>query len=235
MPAVCRFEPDFLRMIVALVGAALYPPDLGSARFIAWSIRHRLIDLLPARYPKAVMMASKAEIRQTFRDRVWSIPASEQAAASQAICDTLLARWRRQPPRAVAAFYPIKGEPAIGPLLEWARRRERLHLPRIVERTLIFHQIEEWVELIEGPHGTREPNPTLLRMNPDFFDLILVPGVAFTSEGQRLGRGGGYYDRFLSTLPPRVRRVGVAFPVQLADSLPVEPHDQAVDEVVVGT
>jgi 5-formyltetrahydrofolate cyclo-ligase len=62
--------------------------------------------------------------------------------------------------------------------------------------------------------------------------VILVPGVAFTRAGQRLGRGGGYYDRLLSALPAKAVRLGVCFELQIVDELPSEPHDMRVDGVV---
>ena len=61
-------------------------------------------------------------------------------------------------------------------------------------------------------------------------DLLLVPGVAFTREGARLGRGGGHYDRLLAA--SRGTSIGLAFDVQLVDDLPLEPHDRGVDLVV---
>jgi len=61
-------------------------------------------------------------------------------------------------------------------------------------------------------------------------DLVIVPGVAFTRGGARLGRGGGHYDRLLSTSP--ATSIGVAFDIQLVDELPTEPHDRGVDLVV---
>jgi 5-formyltetrahydrofolate cyclo-ligase len=65
-------------------------------------------------------------------------------------------------------------------------------------------------------------------------DLILVPGLAFTSEGCRLGRGSGYYDRFLSKIPGTTFKVGVCFDFQFLAELPHEPHDVKMDVVVGG-
>jgi 5-formyltetrahydrofolate cyclo-ligase len=66
---------------------------------------------------------------------------------------------------------------------------------------------------------------------PSEIDCVVVPGVAFSPEGWRLGRGGGYYDATLAALP-RALRVGVAFEVQLVPTVPREPHDVALDAVV---
>lgn len=63
-------------------------------------------------------------------------------------------------------------------------------------------------------------------------DVVVVPGLAFTPDGRRLGRGGGHFDRFLPRLRPGCLTVGVCFTEQLRDDLPTEPHDIAVDLVV---
>lgn len=63
-------------------------------------------------------------------------------------------------------------------------------------------------------------------------DVIVVPGLAFTVDGRRLGQGGGWYDRFLPGLRDHCPMIGVAFEVQIVDELPTEPHDVTLDVVV---
>ena len=63
-------------------------------------------------------------------------------------------------------------------------------------------------------------------------DVVVVPGVAFTAHGARLGQGGGWYDRYLAATRPDCIAVGVCFREQLRDDLPTEPHDVGVDVVV---
>ncbi len=63
------------------------------------------------------------------------------------------------------------------------------------------------------------------------FDLIIVPGVAFDHNGNRLGRGRGYYDRFLNH-PLSVKRIGICFDFQMVDEVPSEPFDIRMDEVI---
>ena len=89
--------------------------------------------------------------------------------------------------------------------------------------------------LRRGEFGVLEPDPDrAARIAPDRLDLVIVPGVAFTAGGARLGRGGGFYDRFLARVPDPTPRVGVAFRCQVFDQIPTEPHDAHVDELVVG-
>jgi 5-formyltetrahydrofolate cyclo-ligase len=68
--------------------------------------------------------------------------------------------------------------------------------------------------------------------DPAAVDVVIVPGVAFTPDGARLGQGGGWYDRFLAGVRPDCTSIGVGFDAQVVDMLPTEPHDVALDGVV---
>lgn len=81
--------------------------------------------------------------------------------------------------------------------------------------------------LLPGPFGAHEPTGGNPAPPPN---LVLVPGLAFDLAGNRLGRGGGFYDRFLETLPlPRPTLCGVCFSCQITPLIPHEPHDARVD------
>lgn len=91
-------------------------------------------------------------------------------------------------------------------------------------------------DLIPGAFGIDEPDPGRCPLIPFAeLDLVIVPGLAFTPAGERLGRGGGFYDRLLSHPDVCARRIGVCFDCQVVDSLPVESHDEGVDVVVTET
>ena len=85
--------------------------------------------------------------------------------------------------------------------------------------------------LVTGPHGIREP-PAGRVVRPKDVRAWLVPGLAFTRNGLRLGYGGGWYDRLLCGTPQSVPKIGVAYGFQVVDALPVEPHDIRLTEVV---
>lgn len=68
--------------------------------------------------------------------------------------------------------------------------------------------------------------------DPELVDVVIVPGIAFTASGDRLGQGGGWYDRFLTRIRPDCMTIGVGFEPQLVDSIPTEPHDRRLDLVV---
>ena len=85
--------------------------------------------------------------------------------------------------------------------------------------------------LRRGPYGIREPvTKELVRLSK--LDVVVVPGVAFDKKGNRLGRGKGYYDRFLKRLPSRTRAIGIAFDFQIVPVVPTFIDDMSVDRVI---
>ena len=89
-------------------------------------------------------------------------------------------------------------------------------------------------DLEKGPYGIKQPRTDNVHtLNTTDFDLVIVPGVAFDRQNNRLGRGGGYYDRFLGKLPSSIPTVGLAFDFQIVNSLPPkEEHDIPVSCVL---
>jgi 5-formyltetrahydrofolate cyclo-ligase len=102
----------------------------------------------------------------------------------------------------VLAFTSLPGEPDTQPLFVWCAATGRL---------------------VAVPEADVEV---------DWPDVVIVPGLAFTAGGHRLGQGGGWYDRFLVEVRDDCTTVGVCFAEQIVESLPVEPHDVEVEHVV---
>jgi len=111
---------------------------------------------------------------------------------------------------------------------------KRVGLPRTEKGSRVLQVIEILDvrrDLERGRFGFKEPLPMLPTIDPSTLDLILVPGRAFDAEGNRLGRGGGYYDRFVAKLRgPRL--VAMAFDCQIVDAVPHESHDRPVDMIL---
>ena len=82
--------------------------------------------------------------------------------------------------------------------------------------------------------GIREPTVADV-VEPKSVYAWIIPGLAFTRGGKRLGYGGGWYDRFLASAPKGAVKVGVAYSFQIVDDLPAEPHDVMLSDVVDGS
>ena len=132
--------------------------------------------------------------------------------------------------RTVAVFAALPDEPATDEVLaRWASTR-RVVLPRVEGDAMRFYACRPDA-LVFGAFGILEPQGE--RPCPaGEIDLVVCPGVAFTADGRRLGRGRGYYDRYLGDPAFRGVRVGVCYAHQLVDDLPVEPHDVFMDYVI---
>lgn len=152
---------------------------------------------------------------------------------SQVICQRglpLIQRYRKW-----AAYYPIGGEVDPRHLIELAwDKGVTTAFPVIDGDTLDFAIANAWIEFVPGSFGASTPliTSTSQLLPPQEIDLVLVPGVAFDREGNRLGFGKGYYDRYLANLRPTTLRVALAFSQQLVPFVPSEPHDQQVDFLI---
>lgn len=96
---------------------------------------------------------------------------------------------------------------------------------------LLAIEIKSLDELSPGTFGILEPAGEK-GISPEEIDLVVVPGVAFDKRGNRMGYGAGYYDSFLPKLRPEVKKVAVAFEMQVTDSLPAEEHDVKMDLII---
>lgn len=142
---------------------------------------------------------------------------------------TILARLRALPAyreaRAVLFYFPINNEVDTVPLIREALEEKRVLLP-YMEDGIKAARVTDLDDLTEGMYGTKEP----VTKEPAAFDLVLVPGLAFDRARNRIGYGKGWYDRFLASC--NAGTIGLAFGMQIVDSLPVEPHDIPMDIVV---
>jgi 5-formyltetrahydrofolate cyclo-ligase len=137
--------------------------------------------------------------------------------------------------RAVALYAAQPFEVPTGPLFEALRRRGvRCCYPRVLpgQRELEFREVESLGALLPGGRlQLLEPAATAPAVALTEIDLVLVPGVGFTLDGRRLGRGGGFYDATLSRMPG-ARRVGLAFELSVVPTLPQQPHDVLMHALV---
>lgn len=129
-------------------------------------------------------------------------------------------------------YYAMGSEVSTRELIEKYRKEKKLYLP-VIQNETEFHarSFKNFTDLIPGAKGVPEPRGG---SEAERLDLIIVPGVAFDAEKNRLGMGKGYYDRFLSRHPD-TPRVGLAFSEQMVDRLPKEDYDMAVDQIITDT
>lgn len=177
----------------------------------------------------------KVRLRGEVRRAIAETSPDDRAAWSRAIRARLCDLEAMRGARAVLAYAPAGDEVDVSPVLQdLLDRGAILCLPRIdwQDRTMVPAIVTNLDGLVTGRHGIREPAEDAPVVAPEDLDVILVPGIAFDERCNRLGRGGGFYDRFLSVVPERVLRVGVAFERQVVHSVPMDRHDRPLDAVV---
>jgi 5-formyltetrahydrofolate cyclo-ligase len=185
----------------------------------------------------AAPAADKAALRRSILSRRDAMSAGERIEASVAITRYLLDLPALQPARTVLAYLSFGSEyDTLGFVQGLLAQGKRLMLPRVDRpnrRLELFFVADPPAQTSPGTWGIREPLRD--RCPPASLEeagLVLVPGVAFTPRGDRLGYGGGFYDRLLAGWPARPPVVAGAFSVQVLDSLPMGPEDVRIDAVV---
>ena len=188
---------------------------------------------------------SKKEMRKRIRERLASIDFSDLINKSSRLSENFFS-WTQQnqnlflsqmQKRYLVSYYPFENEPQLNIEIEGGGEAYGVAYARI--QNWKFRQMEAAIARREQPGiweevalGDRikifQPDSSQPLCNPDQIAALLVPGLAFTKEGGRLGRGAGFYDRFLSHYPNALR-IGIAFEEQIESTLPLEAHDLSVD------
>ncbi len=172
-------------------------------------------------------MENKAALREKLKKIRDQVDPALAETASQGVW-TLLSRLPEfQKARGIGAFASTPSEINTYPLLEGTLGLgKKLYLPKVSPDKTHFeyYQVGDFKNLSVGPFGILEP-PGSHPAPWEEIDLALVPGLAFDSQGHRLGFGKGYYDRVLPLLKKTALTVGLGYSFQIVEQVPSEPHD----------
>jgi 5-formyltetrahydrofolate cyclo-ligase len=187
--------------------------------------------------------ARKRAVREQVRARLARLDGPQIQRKSRALAGRLFATGWWAGADWVFVYIPIYGEVETRFIVERAyKERRKIAIPRIEGTDLAFYEYDGRTEnLLPNQFGILEPDPIWRPVDPKTLAgrlLILTPGMAFDRCKRRLGRGKGFYDRFL-TLARSGRpggtpcwAVGLAFDEQLIAEVPISAHDQLLDAVV---
>ncbi len=177
------------------------------------------------------MIELKKEIRKEVRRRIKELGDEYKDLASKTIFMKIEQMPLFSEARCIALFAAMSDEvPTRYALERWRELGKELIVPRVEGDIMRFYDYSPECMQI-GAFGIEEPMGNVERSAKDI-DLMIVPARAFTRRGERLGRGGGFYDKYMSLAGFRASKIGIAFECQIFDSLPCDPHDILVDEVV---
>ena len=179
----------------------------------------------------------KHKIRKHIIEKIRAHSPLEKSMKSGIIKDKLFIEEEFKKAKVVMFYVSLKDEVDTFIMIDEALKEgKRIAVPVILkeEKRLIAGEIHNRLEDLESQHfGIYQPRQDRVREVPlDDIDLVVVPGVAFDRKNIRLGRGHGYYDRFLSGLPKRTKTIGLAFDFQVLEYLPQDPHDVPVSKII---
>src|SRR5687768_4342067 len=183
------------------------------------------------------MSLTKAALREQLRSDAARHTSAERQQGSRAICARLeeQAIWRNA--NKVLAFMPLASEPDLTPLvLRLLAANKTLALPRFDSTSASYEAVQVTdpaTQLVRGRYGVLEPQAECPLLPLKELDLALVPGIGFSLNGCRLGRGKGYFDRMLCDVRGWI--CGVAFDWQVTVEIPSEQHDIHVNSIVTPT
>jgi len=177
--------------------------------------------------------------RRTAKQRLSELNSTEQTQHAKSITPHLLNDPTLSPASTILAYASFGNEFSLDPFITAALGAgKRIAIPSIdwARKSMSAKQITNLdADLIPGRYDIRVPREGCPVVEPEQIDVILVPGLAFDRAGNRLGRGAGFYDRFISALKDSGHNptlIGVCHHAQIVDSVPTEPHDHRVDRVI---
>jgi 5-formyltetrahydrofolate cyclo-ligase len=178
----------------------------------------------------------KAQLRRTERNR-WRRSATKEefARKSLSVQKNFLSAFPPEPGMKAALYKAVGAEAGTDHIRGWyLAEGALLFYPRVMDDGLLsFYPDGGNDGWVRGKYGILEPRVgTGTEGLRGGFDLVAVPGMAFDNRGRRLGKGYGYYDRFLRGLAGKVLTVGLAFSLQMVPEVPVDEWDVPVDVVV---
>lgn len=183
------------------------------------------------------MTSPKGTVRTTMRRLRQELAPADRTEWSRRITERLWTLDAFAHARRVVFYAATDDEVATLLLLQrWIEAGRKVILPRVAEDGIAVVEVDRLEDLAPGHRGILEPGPGSGRVVAwEEVEVALVPGLAFDLQGNRLGRGGGHYDRALARMDPKALKIGLAFDFQVVKRLPAEARDMPVDLVVTET
>lgn len=177
-------------------------------------------------------MSTKKELRTAIKKTIAALSTQQRMEASYELLERLAVHEQFVAAKVVMLFHSLPDEVNTHQFIEqWADKKIIL-LPVVQGDDLELRQYVKGEQLCETDFHIEAPQGNIFT-DLSAIDLVVVPGVAFDKAGNRMGRGRGYYDRFLAQPPlARAYKLGICYAQQMVETLPVEPHDIRMNEVI---
>ena len=173
----------------------------------------------------------KSELRKQVLQEMKALPREQKQFIDQALTERLLHHPFYQEAKVIASYLSFPHEFQTQELIEQALKDgKKVLIPKTYPKGRMDFVVYDPQQLVKTSFGLLEPQGNLEVVDASQIDLIHVPGLAFTTEGYRIGYGGGYYDRYLEYFSGHT--LSTIYPCQVQDFIP-ENHDIPVQEVLI--
>lgn len=176
-------------------------------------------------------MNEKHILRERMKEQRKMLSSEQKQIFDKMICEKLHDLIIEKGAKVVHSFIPMSDEINILPIIKNLLHNEvKVVCPKAMKNRVMQNLVLRSIDNLEnGVYGTQHPANS--NEYTGDYDIILVPGLAFDNQMNRLGYGAGYYDKFLNRQSNAIK-IGVCYPFQLLDRIPVEQHDVVLDEIV---
>lgn len=185
----------------------------------------QLLQLLPSNK----MRREKNKVRELLAQKRRIMLAADRAEWSELILQQLENMQCFREAKTILIYYPVQNEVDVLPLVKRYKKEKTILFPVSHRHGMTVHPYAGNEMMHRGKFGI--PEPTTPAYEGDI-DLVIVPAVAFDEKGRRLGRGGGYYDRFIKK-QTHATLIGVGYDFQLIEEVPEARHDQRVHRIIL--
>ncbi len=198
------------------------------------------------------MESERGQLREQMKERRRALALEEIVQKSASVREAVLAMPEVEQTELVCMYLSYGREVDTRPLVaQFAAMGKRVAVPKVLgPGAMEFYYIQSLADCVPGAYGILEPKEGLTVVQPDFVltsdiadvtagvmqekisrSVMLLPGLAFDQNGARMGYGGGYYDRYLTSYP-QFTKIALAYEFSVFSKLPTEPHDIPVDYII---
>ncbi|MFW6172270.1 MAG: 5-formyltetrahydrofolate cyclo-ligase [Elusimicrobiota bacterium] len=179
-------------------------------------------------------MENKEKLRKMYKNKIAGINLSERKKADREICEKIIKKPVIKKSKNVMIYISREDEVDTKNIIDiLISSGKNIYVPVTTDTEIKISRLKNMDDLIKGKFGILEPRPEHREyISHECLDVVIVPGLCFTTKGRRLGRGGGYFDRFLKKIMPKTKIIGICYSSQIEDLLPKEKYDVDMDEVI---
>lgn len=182
-------------------------------------------------------MKGKKEIRSYIKELKKNLSEDEIRVRSNRIAEKFYAQPYYNQSKNIYLYVSYNQEvDTVGIIKHILEDKKRVAVPKVIDDTMEFHEITNLEQLSEGAFGILEPVVNKpVSENPEWAssNLMIVPGLAFDKSGNRIGYGGGYYDRYIHKYPDRIGlKIAFAYDFQVLEHIEIESFDEKIDGII---